>query len=294
MAIFVTTIDTSLSLKLQHDLEVQGFTLSKPPYTLFCGVKPGVSCTLYQSGKLTVQGKNKDEFILYYLEPEILKTTSFSHPSSTVDFTPRIGGDEAGKGDFFGPLCIASVQGDSKVIEALIKLGVKDSKEMTDPHMRALAPQIQAAAPSKVIKIFPTKYNELYQSFQNLNHLLAWGHAAAIADLSLQTGCKEVLIDQFAKAPLVKIALLKKGFELNVVQRPKAESDPLVAAASILARNAFLQGMDRLSEEAGFTLPKGAASIVIKAAKRIVEQKGSDALSQFCKLHFKTTQEVLG
>ncbi|MGR3912221.1 MAG: ribonuclease HIII [Candidatus Rhabdochlamydia sp.] len=293
MTIFVTKIDTSLSLKLEQDLENQGFTLSKPPYTFFSATKPGISCTLYQSGKLTVQGKNKDDFILYYLEPEILKTTEFSHPPQTVDFTARIGGDEAGKGDFFGPLCIAAVYGDAKIIEELLKLGVKDSKEMTDPHMISLAPKIQAVAPSKVIKIFPSKYNEMYASFQNLNHLLAWGHAAAVSELSLQTGCKEVLIDQFAKAPLVDIALKKKGLRLNVTQRTKAESDPLVAAASILARSAFVQGMDRLSDEAGFTLPKGAASIVIKAGKRILEQKGKEALAQFCKLHFKTTQEVL-
>lgn len=117
MNTFVATIDLALAAKLQTDLREQGFELTKPPYTIFSAQKQGISCTLYTSGKITVQGKGKDDFIAYYLEPEILKSLAYTYPESGVDMTPHIGVDEAGKGDFFGPLCIAGVQADEEGIK---------------------------------------------------------------------------------------------------------------------------------------------------------------------------------
>lgn len=108
MNTFVALVDLVLAPKLEEDLKPQGFKLTKPPYTLFSAHKPGVSCTLYTSGKITVQGKEKDEFITFYLEPEILKNIAYSYPEVGVDLTPHIGADEAGKGDFFGPLCTSA------------------------------------------------------------------------------------------------------------------------------------------------------------------------------------------
>ena len=99
---------------------------------------------------------------------------AYSYPETEVDLTPRIGGDEAGKGDFFGPLCVAAVQADENGIKELLKLGVRDSKQMTDKIMLAMAPKIRAVAAVSVVRISPVKYNEMYSSFKNLNHLLAW------------------------------------------------------------------------------------------------------------------------
>lgn len=293
MNTFVATIDLSLSSKLEEGLQSQGFTLTRPPYTVFSAQKGGISCTLYTSGKLTVQGKGKDEFITYYLEPEILKTLSFSYPETEIDLTPRIGVDEAGKGDFFGPLCIGAVQADENGIKTLLKLGVRDSKQMSDKTMLSLAPKIREAVPTAVIKISPAKYNEMYQSFQNLNHLLAWGHATAIAELVQKTGCQKALIDQFSKEALVEAALLKKGIQIEVGQRTRAEEDPVVAAASILARAAFVEGLEALSQQVNMNLPKGASSLVVKAGRELVGKQGRSILGQVAKLHFKTTQEVL-
>ena len=107
---FVATIDVALEEKLRSDLTEQGFVLTHPLHTLFAAQKKGVSCTLYESGKLTVQGKDKDDFIAFYLEPEILQSFAYIHPTANIDLTARIGIDQAGKGDFFGPLCIAGVQ----------------------------------------------------------------------------------------------------------------------------------------------------------------------------------------
>jgi ribonuclease HIII len=290
---FVATIDLALASKLQSDLQEQGFTLTKPPYTLFSAQKSGVSCTLYTSGKLTVQGKQKDDFIAFYLEPEILQSIAYTYPEVGVDMTPHIGVDEAGKGDFFGPLCIAGVQASEEGIKKLLKIGVKDSKQMGDKAIIAMAAKIRAEFPHTVIRIFPEKYNEMYSSFKNLNRLLAWGHSTAIAELVEKTGCRQALIDQFSKEDLVGAALKKKNLSLTLKQRPKAEEDPVVAAASILARAAFVSGIETLSQEVGFELPKGASTLVIAAGRKLMKKVGGDKFGRFAKLHFKTYQEVL-
>lgn len=293
MNTFVATIDISLASKLQSDLTEQGFEISQPAYTVFSAQKKGVSCTLYTSGKLTVQGKDKDDFITFYLEPEILKSVAYSYPEVGVDLTPHIGVDEAGKGDFFGPLCIGAVQADEAGIKKLLELGVKDSKKMSDKTILALASKIRPVVPYTVIRIFPTRYNELYQGFQNLNRMLAWGHAAAIGEMVEKTGCPEALIDQFANESLVETALKKKNISIRLKQRPRAEEDPVVAAASILARAGFVDGIEKLSEEAGFELPKGASNHVVEAGRKLVQKLGKEALGKFAKLHFKTYNDII-
>ncbi len=290
---FVAKIDVKLAEKLKADLVGLGFELKQPQYTLFSAQKNGVSCTLYESGKLTVQGKDKDEFITYYLEPEILKSFEYSYPEIGVDMTARIGIDEAGKGDFFGPLCIAGVQtaGEEKVKE-LLALGVRDSKKMSDPVITKLSKKIRAAFPVGIVRISPAKYNELYAQFKNLNRLLAWGHATAIADLVSKTGCTEVIIDKFGSDHLVRSAVKQKGLDIQLTQRVRGEEDVVVAAASIVARACFVEQMDLLSQEFGMEIPKGASHGVIRAAKAFVAKYGKENLHKVAKLHFKTTDQI--
>lgn len=290
---FVSKIDVALADKLKHDLSEQGFTFTQPPYTIFAAQKKGISCNLYQSGKLTVQGKDKDDFISYYLEPEILNEFIYSYPEINVNFTPHIGIDEAGKGDFFGPLCVAGVYANEAQIKELLELGVKDSKKMTDSTILKLSKTIRSKFSYSIIRLTPQKYNELYDRFKNLNRLLAWGHATAIADLVRDTSCENVLIDQFASEHLVINALKQKDLHVNLEQRVRAEEDVIVAAASIVARAVFVEAIDTLGEEFGLTLPKGAASHVIKAGKQFVTKHGPEALRKVAKLHFKTTEQVL-
>lgn len=288
---FVTKIDLALAEKLREDLVSQGFTLSQPPYTIFSAQKSGLQCTLYSSGKLTVQGKNKSDFITFYLEPEILKDLPFSNPK--IAKHPHIGIDEAGKGDFFGPLCIAGVQASGEQIEKLVEMGVRDSKALSDKTVLSLSQKIRALVPHSIVKISPQKYNQLYDSFRNLNHLLGWGHATAIGELVEKTGCKDVIIDQFADESVVIRALKKKNVEVELTQRHGGEEDVVVAAASILARAAFLQELEKLGESVGMTLPKGAAAHVIEAGKKLVAKHGEAILSSTAKLHFKTKNQVL-
>jgi ribonuclease HIII len=290
---FVASIDVSLAEKLKADLLEQGFDISTPPYTLFSARKKQLTCTLYTSGKLTVQGKGKDEFITFYLEPEILHDLAFTYPETKVNMTPHIGIDEAGKGDFFGPLCIGGVQASEDQIRELLKLGVRDSKQMSDQVVLKMAQKIRAVCPHSIVRISPKKYNELYSNFQNLNRLLAWGHATAIGELVEKTGCKEVIIDQFASESLVENALAQKKLTVSLTQRHRAEADPIVAAASILARAAFLDGLEALGKTVGITLPKGASQEVIQAGKALVREKGQAVLESVAKLHFKTREQII-
>lgn len=294
---FVTNIDLSLVDKMRKDLLEQGFTFSTPPYTIFSAQKKGVSCNLYTSGKLVVQGKEKEAFITFYLEPEILGKLHFSYPETQekpeVDLRPHAGVDESGKGDFFGPLCIAAVFATKEMIQELIKLGAVDSKKMLDPKILRLSKEIQKICPSSIVRIFPEKYNELYTQFRNLNALLAWGHATVIADIAQKTGCHDVIIDQFANERVVEQALKKKGVTINLTQRFRGEEDAVVAAASILARAAFVEGIRQLSERVGIELPKGASKQVIDAGKKLVARDGQESLKSVAKLHFKTVDQVI-
>ncbi|HSX11329.1 MAG TPA: ribonuclease HIII [Chlamydiales bacterium] len=289
---FTTKVDVALAPKLQEDLKNQGFELSKPPYTVFSAKKKGVSCTLYESGSLTVQGSEMDAFIEFYLEPEILQSFKFSHPEAHLDLKPHIGMDEAGKGDFFGPLCIAAVYAGGDGIKEMQHLGVKDSKRISDEGILKLAKKIRMGFPYTVIRLFPMKYNELYRKFKNLNRLLGWAHAAALGDMVAKTGCKEALLDQFAEKYVVENALKQKKIDVHLEQKTHGEEDLVVAAASILARAGFLEGMATLSEEYGMEIPKGASSKVIAVGQKLVAKFGRDVLEKVAKTHFKTMSEI--
>lgn len=292
MNTFVVTIDLKLASKIKQELAEQGFEISQPQHTLFQAQKPGINCKLYTSGKLTVQGKQKDEWIEFYLEP-LIGNFSFTHRHTDVDLTPRIGIDEAGKGDFFGPLVIGGLYADEAGIQKLIKMGVNDSKRMHDRAIAKMAEKLEKEFAFSIVVINPNKYNELYQSFNNLNRLLAWGHATAIEDLHKQTHCHKALIDQFANESVVELALKKKKLTIDLEQRTKGEEDPVVAAASIIARNGFVRGIERLSRHFDMELPKGASAQVIRAGKKLVARDGPAVLGQVGKLHFKTKQDIL-
>jgi ribonuclease HIII len=291
---FVTEIKIDDVPRLRQGLIEQGFEIKQGPHLIFHASKKGIQVHLYQSLKLTVMGKEKDDFIVFYLEPEILKKTSFSHPMQDHDMNPHIGSDEAGKGDYFGPLCIASVSCDQEQIKALFDLKVEDSKNLSDEKIHKLAEKIKDLCAYEIVIIYPKTYNELYSKFKNLNRLLAWAHHKALEGVFLKSPKDYAIIDQFSKDALVQKTAPKSLKSLKIIERTKAESDLVVAAASILARDAFVTGMKKLSEKANFELPKGASSKVVNAAKQIVERDGKQILNSVAKMHFKTTLEVLG
>jgi len=212
-------------------------------------------------------------------------------PYSSIE---RIGIDESGKGDYFGPLVIAAVYVDATTESELALMQVRDSKKLSDSRILELAPDIRTICPHSVIAIGPQKYNELYAKIRNLNRLLAWGHAKALENLLERVSCERAIADQFGDERLIRNALQEKGRRIVLEQRTKAESDLAVAAASVLARADFLLRLKRLSEEIGTTLPKGASPAVELAGKMVVKKYGRERLGTVAKLHFKTTKAVLG
>ena len=206
----------------------------------------------------------------------------------------RIGIDESGKGDYFGPLVIAAVFVDETTQNELALMAVRDSKKVSDGRILELAPDIKTICPHSVIVIGPQKYNDLYLKIRNLNRLLAWGHAKALETLLERVPCTRAISDQFGDERLIRNALQEKGRQIILEQRTKAESDLAVAAASIVARAEFLLRLKRLSDEVGTTLPKGASPAVELAARMVVKKHGEQRLGTVAKLHFKTTKAVLG
>ena len=286
--------------KLHDYLDERGWKFSDMQYAHWKAVKDKTNIVAYTSGKLTVQGKGTEELVLFVLEPEILKTSGFGYEEEikTPDepFFPHGGVDESGKGDFFGPLVIAGVFVDKETEPVLRKLGVKDSKTIKSPkQIKAVAAKIRQAVGTKfsVVAVGPAAYNRMYSSFNNLNKLLAWGHAKVIETLLEKAPeCKDVLSDKFAAEHLIKNALQERGRKIKLRQKTKAESDIAVAAASILARDRFLWTMEKLSEDAGVELPKGASAKVSQTGERIAREQGVEALENFAKLHFKTYKEI--
>ena len=206
----------------------------------------------------------------------------------------RIGIDESGKGDYFGPLVIAAVFVDATTQNDLILMNVRDSKKISDGRILDMAPDIRTICPHSIIAVGPQRYNELYAKIRNLNRLLAWGHAKALETLLERVSCGRAIADQFGDERLILNALQEKGRTIVLEQRHKAESDLAVAAASILARAEFLLRLKRLSDEIGTTLPKGASPAVELAGRMVVKKYGEERLGAVAKLHFKTTQAVLG
>lgn len=291
--VFSSKIDLQIADKMLEDLQDQGFTITKPSHTIFSAKKTGLTCTLYESGKLVIQGKNLHEFMEFYIEPYILKDFPLTHEAASLDDSPRIGSDEAGKGDFFGPLCVASVFAEGDMVKRLKKIGVKDSKKMTDKKIASLGDIIAKEFPHHIVKINPAKYNELYAKFSNLNNLLAWAHSTAIMNLVDETGCEKVIVDQFAAEFVMDRAMKGKHPGIELIQRHRGEEDVVVAAGAILARKTFVEGLDALGKQYGVVFPKGGGRQTIEAGKDFVSRFGVEELPQVCKLHFKNRDAIL-
>src|SRR5436853_2314939 len=285
--------------KLRSLLDELGVEFSPTQYTIFFAQKNKLSVAVYEKGpKVLIQGKGVEEFVQFELEPKILGEAKLGYEEvhSPEMFEPHFGVDESGKGDFFGPLVIAGVYVDRGIARKLVDAGVQDSKRIgSDARIRALGETILKAAVGLVetVLIGPPRYNELYEKFGNLNKLLGWGHARVIENLlGKKPDCPRALSDQFADARVVEQSLLRHARKINIEQRPRAESDIAVAAASILAREAFINWLERKGKEMGVRLERGVSAGVKESAKKLVEMNGPDALRTVAKVHFRTAHEM--
>ena len=285
--------------KLRALLQELGFDFSPKQYTLFFAQKNKLSVAVYEKGpKVLVQGRDVEEFVQFELEPKILGEAKLGYEEvhSPEMFEAHFGVDESGKGDFFGPLVISGVYVDRGIGRKLLDAGVVDSKRIgSDTRIRALADTIRKSSLGLVetVLIGPAKYNELYEKFGNLNKLLGWGHARVIENLlAKKPACPRSLSDQFADARVISASLLKHGRKIAIEQRPRAESDIAVAAASIVAREAFINWLERKSKELGIRLERGVSPSVKDTARKLVEMNGPDALREVAKVHFRTAHEI--
>jgi len=286
--------------QLIAQLSTGRYRLETVPYTIAAASLPDCRINLYKSGKCLIQGKGAEEWIQFTLEPDILGEARLGyddiHDPESVQ--PHMGIDESGKGDFFGPLVIAAAYVDEKLVEKLKELGARDSKKISSDRITlALAAEIRKTLKERftIVTIGPEAYNRMYAKIGNVNRLLAWGHARAIENLLEKVpDCPRALSDKFGPTRRIESALMKNGKKIKMDQRTKAESDPAVAAASILARAAFLNALRKMEKDFGIEeVPKGCSMKVRKIAEKLVAEKGPDILLRTCKGHFRTTDQVL-
>ncbi len=305
MTSYTAKLTPEQAVTLEAIVRDRGYALREVPYARFSGVKPDHNVTFYESGKLVVQGKGTKEFVEFTLEPEVVGVAKLGYEAvlNPELLHPRLGVDESGKGDFFGPLCIAGVYVNAAVIRAWQDSGIRDSKSIGSDAQIAKFAELIRDTPGCVTSVVPIgceAYNRMHKTTGSVNRVLAWGHARVIENLMLHRDQMNpppirAISDQFAqdKATVAK-ALMSLGREIELVQRHKAEEDIAVAAASILARHEFVTRLKALEKQFGLKLPKGASAAVETAAKEFVAKHGAEALPKVAKMHFRTSYRVLG
>jgi len=298
---------TSFSCKLTPDqvavlkdiLQNGNYRKTRVEHTIIAAEIPNCRINLYKSGKCLVQGKEAEDFVTFVLEPFVLGKAGLGYEEvlNPEAYEPHMGVDESGKGDFFGPMVIASAYVDKNLADTLLEMEVRDSKTVTsEKKLLAMGREIRKVLKDRFafVKIGPEAYNRLYAKFRNLNQMLAWAHARAIENLLEKVpSCPRAISDQFGKKEQVEKALMKKGREIKLEQMHRAESDVAVAAASILAREEFVRSLKNMEKEAGIDLPKGASAATKAAAVELIKKKGPECLLNYAKCHFKTTDDVL-
>ena len=302
---YTSTLAEPEARALENYLREHGYEFRQVPHARFAAEKEKVNVVLYYSGKLVVQGKGTQEFVEFVLEPGILKQARLGYETVLNPdlLLPRLGVDESGKGDFFGPLCVAGAYVNETVVKAWEDAGIRDSKNISsDKRISELARLIREtpACVAVVVPIGNEAYNRLYAKMRSVNAILAWGHARVIENLMgqrhrMNPAPVRAISDQFAaNKSTVANALMSLGREIELVQRHKAEADLAVAAASILARHEFVSRLAALEKQFDAKFPKGASAAVDEAAREFVARHGAEQLPKVAKMHFRTAFRAQG
>ena len=255
-----------------------------------CDVGQGgerVNVNFYLTGKVLVQGKACE---LKAKVEEFFRTASKPSPAASplqrLQHIDHSGVDESGKGDYFGPLTISGVYLNRDQLTQVRSWGVRDSKQLHDKEIVKLAKLIKQECVHRSLVFAPPLYNQRYQQFKNLNKLLAHAHAKVIMALVEATDCAQVISDKFAAAHLIP-SYFNSTARIELTQVTRAERDPAVACASVLARANFLQGLATLSQQHGVIFLRGATGRVKKQARTFAQQNGEARLAEVAKAHFK-------
>jgi ribonuclease HIII len=285
--------------RFKERLEGGPFEYRSVPHATLSVKGEGVVATLYSSGKLVVQGADPTVFTLRYLErggepaskgAGTATATRTSGGLAIPTGRPLVGSDEAGKGDYFGPLVVCALRLPDEHREGVARSGVTDSKALTDDAVRRMAPTLPKSFDHAVECLDPPEYNAMHAEVKNLNPMLAELHARAIRRIAKKGDV--VLVDRFANEKLV--ASRVKDLKIELFQFPRAEAEPGVAAASVIARAVFLERLAALSDETAVDLRKGAGAPTDIAAREFVALHGFDGLARVAKVHFKNTAKIRG
>jgi ribonuclease HIII len=259
-----------------------------------------VLLNVYTTGKVTVQGPSsglKDLLegrVAARQEKRAGARGARSGSRSALDGTPRVGIDEAGKGDYFGPLVVAGVRiTGKKVAQELQELGVRDSKTLGVATARSMADRILDAVGSHnvhVVTLSPREYEARRKVAGNVNKLLDEVDAEIIGELKDEV--ELIVVDQYAISAREGLRPFVPE-EVRLEVRKRAEDDVAVAAASVLARARFLEELGRLSGWVGFELPRGATHVV-DAGRRVFGERGRAGLEEVAKTSFRTTEQIVG
>ncbi len=205
---------------------------------------------------------------------------------------PLIGTDEAGKGDYFGPLCTAAVYTNKEQYKQLQREGIKDSKKLNDNTIAELTKRIIKICPYYSVIVVPNKaFNDHYVKVKNINAILGTAHAQAIKNVLKNVDCRRILTDKFGSVHWVEDQLT--GFDLDLAQETKAEQNIAVAAASILARWTFVEKMKKMSKEYRFEFPLGASAAVDIQGQEFLKIHSQEELYKVAKISFKNTERIL-
>lgn len=280
-----------------------------PPYAKWQAKDGDTVITLYESGKVVFQGKDADLASDFWITTEKLnsgkvdvknsankeKKEKLDYINPKIYYASTIGSDEVGTGDYFGPIVVTATFVAKENIPFLEKLGVKDSKKMTDDKILEVVPKIIKTIPYESIILSNKEYNEKYNSDINMNKIKAILHNKALMTIkNKEQNYNYIVVDQFAE-PYVYFNYLKTSSNVvrNITFMTKAEDKCLsVACASIISRYIFLKEFDKLSKNLGMNLLKGASDKVDEQGLTIVKKYGIDKLSEIAKLNFKNTEKI--
>lgn len=294
----VFVLDPQEGRQLSDALHNAGYEFCNLQHAVFQARGEGVVVSLYKSGKLVVQGKGAEAWHTQYMGgKEVAPSKKASSEKAPGGFPPSsesIGSDEAGKGDTFGPLVVAAVAIAEDKAELLQSSKVADSKTIDDQRIRVLGPWIRENFDFEVRCLMPTEYNQEWQNAgSNVNTLLTQLHFDCLRALQSRSGFSNIVVDRFAPSCPVGKRLHAISSGLNVVEVPRAEAHLAVAAASVVAREQFLIGMEELSSTWAMTIPRGSGSPVPPALGKFLQRHSAGELGQVAKVHFKNVQTFL-
>ena len=288
-------MNNTITLKLKSIQEEQLFnTFSEfqttPPQYAKWQLKPeNCVITCYISGKTVFQGKDANVYAAAFMQgqDEIPNT-------ATTNQYPQAGSDEVGTGDYFGPVCVCASYVTQDNVDFLIKLGVRDSKQMSDADMLKIGPLLMERIPHSLLIVPPQKYNRVHES-NNLNAIKAKLHNQAYINLAKKIELPSFkIIDQFTPETSYYRYLQNEPQIIRGIHfETKAEDKYLsVAVGSIISRYGFLKTWEEMEKKYNMTLPKGSGDKVDIVAQAFVERYGLERLGEIAKLHFKNTEKI--